>query len=140
MSKRAAQQINPLSNPKATQKQQFLREAIERDWQYLLGTTQVFVSKVIAQFGNKFGKTGDRYSIEIVAQEILGKTVETALKQADKFDLSRSPRLWLLGIANKKIKHWQRKQTQESNRVTPIAELPQVKNIKQHSTELKEEQ
>lgn len=131
MSKPAKRQINPSHCPKATQKQQFLSEAIAQDWQYLLGTIQVYVSKVLKQFGNKFGKTCDRYSIETVALEILSETVETALKKAEKFDLNRSPRLWLLGIATKKIQHWQRKQTQESNRITPIAELPQVRQIKQ---------
>lgn len=130
MSKPAKQQINP-HYPKLTQQQQLLSVAIERDCQYLLATIQVYVSKALKQFGRSFGITCDRHSIQTVAQEILSETVKTALEKAETFDSNCLPTPWLLGIARNKILHWQRKQTQESKRITPIAELPQIRKIKQ---------
>ena len=70
-----------------------------------------------------------------IAKEILHETVETALKKADKFDPNRSPRFWLLGIATKKIQRWQRQQTQQNERITPVAELPQARRIRQQNLE-----
>lgn len=142
MNRQAEQPTDPSQYPEQSPKQQLLCEAIERDWQRLQGDIQVWVSSVLKQFGTKFDKTCDRYSVETVAQEILHETVKTALTKAEEFDLNRSPRPWLLGIAAKKIQRWQRKQTTESNRITPIAELPQVHRIKQQlsSERLSEEE
>lgn len=142
MSRQVKRPIDPSHYPKRTRKQQLLCEAIEQDCQQLQRDIQLYVSRVIQQFGSKFDKTCDRYSVETVAQEILHETIETALTKAEEFDLNRSPRPWLLGIAAKKIQRWQRKQITESNRITPIAELPQVHRIKQQlsSERLSEEE
>lgn len=123
MSRQVKRPDDPSLSPERNRKQQLLRKAIEEEWQQLQREIQVYVRKVIQQFGSKFDKHCDRYSVETVAQEILHETIETALKKADKFDSNRSPRLWLLGIATKKIQRWQREQTQESNWVTPVAKL-----------------
>jgi RNA polymerase sigma factor (sigma-70 family) len=129
LNKQAKQSIDPSHYPDQTQKQRLLCKAIEQDLQQLQRDIQVYVSRVIKKFGTKFGKTCDQYSIETVAREILHETIETALKTAEKFDPNRSPHLWLLGIAIKKIQRWQRRQTQESNWITPVAELPQVRQL-----------
>lgn len=142
MNRRVRQPIDSSHDPELVQKRQLLCQAIEQDLSYFQGIIQVYVSRVIKQFGTKFGKTGDRYSVETVAREILHETVDTALTKAGEFDLNRSPRPWLLKIAAYKIQEWQRDQTRKSNRVRPIAELPQVRRIKQQpcSENLSEEE
>lgn len=131
MSKRTA---NVSHSVKLTQKQQLLSEVIEQNCSYLQQITQVYVSRVIKQFGHKFGLTANRDTIETVTQEIFNDTVETALKIADKFDINRSPQAWLLGIAANKVKEWQRDQTYKSNKVVSLAELPQARQLNQQSS------
>ncbi|NET03751.1 MAG: sigma-70 family RNA polymerase sigma factor [Symploca sp. SIO2B6] len=142
MNRQARQSIDLSHNPELVQKRQLLCKAIEQDLPYFQRTIQVYLSRVIKQFGTKFSKTGDHYSVETVAQEILHETIETALTKAEEFDINRSPRAWLLGIAAYKVKGWQRDQTRESDRVRPISELPQVYRIKRQlsSENLSEEE
>lgn len=133
MNRQAEQPTDPSQYPEQSPKQQLLCEAIERDWQRLQGDIQVWVSSVLKQFGTKFDKTCERYSIEAVAQEILHETIETALKKVEEFDFNRRPYPWLRGIAINKVKEWQRNQDKKSNRVIPIEKLSKACQIKQQS-------
>ncbi len=136
MKRQLGQPVHSSYDPELRQKQQLLSQAVQEEWQVLQNTIQVYVIRVIKQFGDKLGKSCDRNSIEAIAKEILHETVETALKKADKFDPNRSPRFWLLGIATKKIQRWQRQQTQQNERMMPIAELPLARKIRQQNSEI----
>ncbi|KST68007.1 RNA polymerase sigma factor [Mastigocoleus testarum] len=134
MKRQLRQSVEPSYDPELLQKQQLLCQTVQEESQFIQNTIQLYVSRVIKEFGYKLGKSCDRNSIETIAKEVLHETVETALKKADKFDPSRSARPWLLGIAAKKIQRWKRQQTQHNKRITPIAELPQVRKIRQQNS------
>ncbi|WP_026735145.1 RNA polymerase sigma factor [Fischerella sp. PCC 9605] len=131
MKRQVRQPVDPSHDPDLQKKRQLLCEAVQQEWQVIQGTIQVYVSRAIKQFGSNFSNTCVQDSIEVVAKEILHETVETALKKAGEFDLNLLPSPWLLGIAAKKIQQWQRQKIQENRWITPVAELPQVRKIKQ---------
>lgn len=47
--------------------------------------------------------------------------METAIKNVQKFDPTRLPRPWLLGVAANKVKEWGRDRLRDRNKVTPLA-------------------
>lgn len=140
MRRQVGQSVDPSYDHELLQKQQLLCQAVQEEWQVLQGTIQLYVSRVINQFGDKLGKSCDRNSIEAIAKEILHETVETALKIANKFDPSYPPRPWLLKIAANKLKRWQRQQTQQNKRIALVAELPQARKIRQQNSEILSEE
>ncbi|NMG18573.1 RNA polymerase sigma factor [Brasilonema bromeliae] len=136
MKRQVGQPVDPSYDPELYQKQQLVSQVVEEEWQVLQRTIQMYVIKAIRQFGDKFGHSSDRNFTETVAKEIFHETVEEAFKIAGKFDPNRSARPWLLGIAAKKIQRWQRQQTQQNKRITPIAELPLARKLKQQNSEI----
>lgn len=140
MKRQVGQPVDPSYDPVLRQKQQLLCQAVQEEWQVLQHTIQMYVIKAIRGFGDKLGNCSDRNFTITVAEEIFHETVEEALKIADKFDPNRSARPWLLGIAAKKIQRWQRQQTQKNKRITPIAELPLVRKLKQQNSEILSEE
>jgi RNA polymerase sigma factor (sigma-70 family) len=135
LKRQLGQPVDPSYDPELHQKQQLLSQVVQEEWQVLQRTIQMYVIKAIRQFGDKLGNSSDRNFTETVAKEIFHETVEEALKIAGKFDPNRSARPWLLGIAVKKIQRWQRQQTQQNKRITPIAELPLARKLKQQNSE-----
>ena len=123
MNRQVKQSLEPSSIPKRSHKQQVLCDAIEQNYHILERTVQVYVSRVIKQFGNKFDLSCDRNSIQTIATEILQDTVETVLKKSEEFDLSYSPLPWIKGIAVNKVRGWQRDRTRNSERVVSIRKL-----------------
>jgi RNA polymerase sigma factor (sigma-70 family) len=105
------------------QKRRQLNEAIENDWQNFVGTIRVYVKK--------FGLAQNQVAIETLALEVLHETIITAHQIANKYELGRLARSWLWGIA---IKHMQRRQRSlniEQRHITPIAEMPEVRQAMQ---------
>ncbi len=125
--------VKRLSYPSQTadddQKRHLLCKAIEQDWQFLQGTIQVYVKKQCS----KLGLAADFELVQTAAREIFHETVETAIKNVQKFDPTRLPRPWLLGIAANKVKEWGRDRLQDRNKVTPIAELTQIRSRAQQT-------
>ena len=112
--------LEPSAIPKRTQKQQVLCDAIEQNYQNIERTIQVYVSKVIKNFGNKFDLSCDRNSIENIAKEILHSTVETVLNKSEEFDLSYPPLPWIKKFAVNKVRGWQRDRDRQSEKVVSI--------------------
>jgi RNA polymerase sigma factor (sigma-70 family) len=129
LSRQARQRTTPAQSKIDDQSRQLLCEAIERDWQQLQGTIQIFIVKRCS----KLNLAIDRQTIEAVARDIFHETVETALKLVKKFDPKRPPHPWLLGIAKNKVLDWGEQQLKERSNVTPIAELARVKRRVQQS-------
>lgn len=125
--------VKRLSYPSQTadddQKRQLLCKAIEQDWQFLQGTIQVYVKKRCS----KLGLAADSELVQTAASEIFHETVETAIKNVQRFDPTRLPRLWLLGIAANKVKEWGRDRLRDRNKVTPIAEIAQIRSSAQQT-------
>jgi RNA polymerase sigma factor (sigma-70 family) len=105
------------------QKRRQLNEAIENDWQNFVGTIQVYVKK--------FGLARESAEIKTLAQEVLHETIITAHQIADKYELERPARSWLWGIAIKHMQRRQRSKNIEQRHITPIAEMPEVRQAKQ---------
>ncbi|MEJ1936160.1 sigma-70 family RNA polymerase sigma factor [Nostoc sp. NIES-2111] len=140
MKRQVEQSVDLPYNSELQQKQQLLSQAVEQEWQVLQKTIQVYVIQAIRKSGDKLGNSSDRNFTEAVAREIFHETVATALKIAQKFDPNRSACSWLLGIAAKRILRWQRQQTQQNLKITPIAELPLARTKQQNSESLSEEE
>lgn len=140
MKQQVGQSVDPSYDPEVGKKRQLLSQVVEEEWQVLQNTIQVYVIRAINQSGDKLGNSSNRNFTETVAKEIFHETVEEALKIAGKFDPNRSARPWLLGIAAKKIQRWQRQQTQQNQRITPIAELPLARRLKQQNSEILSEE
>jgi len=140
LKRQLGQSVDPSYDPELLHKQQLLSQTVQEEWQVLQNTIQVYVIRAINQSGEKLGNSSNRNFTETVAKEILHETVEEALKIAGKFDPNRSARPWLLGIAAKKIQRWQRQQTQQNQRITPIAELPLARKLKQQNSEILSEE
>lgn len=135
MKRQVGQPVNPSYDSVLHQKQQLLSQAVQEKWQVLQNTIQVYVIKAIRESGDKLGNSSDRNFTATVAEEIFHETVEEAFKIADKFDPNRLAHPWLLGIASQKVRRWQRQQTQQNRRITPIAELPLARKLKQQNSE-----
>lgn len=135
MKRQVEQSVDLPYNSELQQKQQLLSQAVEQEWQVLQKTIQVYVIQAIRKSGDKLGNSSDRNFTATVAEEIFHETVEEAFKIADKFDPNRLARPWLLAIAAKKIQRWQRQQTQQNKRTTPISELPLARKLKQQNSE-----
>ena len=120
MNQKAERSLEPSAIPKRTHKQHVLCQAIEQNHQNLERTIQVYVSRVLKNFGNKFDLNCDRNSIETISGEILHNTVETVLKKAEEFDLSYPPLPWIKKFAVNKVRGWQRDKDRQSNKVVPI--------------------
>lgn len=135
MKRQLGQPIDPSYDPVLLQKQQLLSQAVQKEWQVLQRTIQMYVIQTIKKSGDTLGNSSDRNFIATLAEEIFHETVETALKKADKFDPNRSARPWLLGFAARKIKRWQRQKIQQNKRITPIAELPLARKLCQQNSE-----
>ncbi|BAZ03353.1 hypothetical protein NIES37_73660 (plasmid) [Tolypothrix tenuis PCC 7101] len=135
MKRQVGQPVDPSYDSVLHQKQQLLSQAVQEKWQVLQNTIQVYVIQAIRKSGDKLGNSSDRNFTATVAEEIFHETVEEAFKIADKFDPNRLAHPWLLGIAAKKVQRWQRQQTQQNQRITPIAELPLVRKLKQQNSE-----
>ncbi|MBD2498872.1 RNA polymerase sigma factor [Nostoc sp. FACHB-280] len=140
MKRQVEQSVDLPYNSELRHKQQLLSQAVEQEWQYLQNTIQAYVIRAIRESGDKLGNSSNRNFTEAVAREIFHETVATALKIAQKFDPNRSARSWLLGIAAKRILRWQRQQTQQNLKITPIAELPLARTKQQNSESLSEEE
>ena len=120
MNQKTERSLEPSLIPKRTHKQHVLCRAIEQNHQNLERTIQVYVSRVLKNFGNKFDLNCDRNSIETISKEILHNTVETVLKKAEEFDLSYPPLPWIKKFAVNKVRGWQRDKDRQSNKVVPI--------------------
>ncbi|MBD2001409.1 sigma-70 family RNA polymerase sigma factor [Leptolyngbya sp. FACHB-541] len=112
-----------------SQSRQILHDAIQQDWQQLQGTIHIFVIKRC----NKLNLAIEPQMIEAAARDILHETIETALKLANKFDSTRSPKPWVLGIAKNIVLNWGEQQLKERNNVTPIADLGKIRRRLQQS-------
>lgn len=89
-----------------TDKQNHLRRFLEAESKALIGTLRTWVWKAGLATG------GD---VNDAAIELLSQIVIEALAHADRFDPSRQPRAWLLGIAVNLIK---RKKAEAAKRLT----------------------
>ena len=127
MNQQTKRSLEPSLIPKRTEKQQILCDAIEQNYQSLERTIQVYISKVIKQFGNKFDLSCDRNSIQTIATEILQDTVETVLNKSEKFNPSYSPLPWIKKFAVNKVRGWQRDKTR-SSKVVSIGKLASPQN------------
>lgn len=78
--------------------QNLLRQFIEDEAENLLGTLRLYVQRARLAKGE---------SVKEVALELLSEVVAEALEHADRFDSSRQPMAWLLGIAANLIKQKQ---------------------------------
>ena len=86
-----------------------IRQAIESHYLNLRISIQVMVAKSGLVDGEmKIGDTSD---------EVLHDTIETALRSADKFDITRSAYSWLMGIAVNKLREMRREVQYETKRV-----------------------
>jgi RNA polymerase sigma factor (sigma-70 family) len=138
LKRQLGQSVDPSYDPELLHKQQLLSQTVQEEWQVLQNTIQVYVIRAIIKSGDKLGNSSDRNFTATVAEEIFHETVEEAFKIADKFDPNRLAHPWLLGIAAKKVQRWQRQQTQQTQqnkRITPIAELPLARKLKQQNSE-----
>jgi RNA polymerase sigma factor (sigma-70 family) len=140
LKRQLGQSVDPSYDPELLHKQQLLSQTVQEEWQVLQNTIQVYVIRAIIKSGDKLGNSSDRNFTATVAEEIFHETVEEALKIADKFDPNRLAHPWLLGIAAKKVQRWQRQQTQQNQRITPIAELPLARKLKQQNSEILSEE
>ena len=120
MNQKIKRSLEPSAIPKRTNKQQVLCDAIEQNHQNLERTIQVYVSRVLKNFGNKFDLNCDRNSIETISNEILHNTVETVLKKAEEFNLGYPPLPWIKGIAVNKARGWKRDKDRQSDKVVSI--------------------
>jgi RNA polymerase sigma factor (sigma-70 family) len=134
LKRQVRQSVDPFDDYELVQKQQLLSQAVQQEWQAIQNTIQLYLTRAIKLSGGKLGDT------ETVAKEIFHETVEEAFKMASKFDPNRLARPWLLGIAAKKIQRWQRQQSQQNKRITPIAELPLARKLKQQNSEILSEE
>ena len=114
MNQKIERSLEPLKISKRTKKQQVLCQAIEQNHDNLKRTIQVYVSRVLKNFGNKFDLSCDHSSIETISEEILHNTLETVLNKSEELDLSYPPLPWIKGIANNKVRGWQRDRTRGS--------------------------
>jgi RNA polymerase sigma factor (sigma-70 family) len=130
------QSVDPSCDHELLEKHQLLSQAVQEKWQFLQNTIQLYVIKTIRKSGDKLGNSSDRNFTAIVAQDIFQETVEEAFKISDKFDSNRLAHPWLLGIAAKKVQRWQRQQIQQTKLITPIAELPLARKLKQQNSEI----
>ena len=127
MNRQVKRSLEPSLIPKRSYKQQVLCNAIEQNYQRLERTIQVYVSKVIKQFGNKFDLSYNRDSIQTVSKEILQDTVETVLNKSEEFDLNYQPLPWIKGFAVNKVRGWQRDKIRNS-KVVSIGKLASPQN------------
>ncbi|MGL6338170.1 MAG: sigma-70 family RNA polymerase sigma factor, partial [Waterburya sp.] len=128
MNRQIKRSLEPPAIPQRTHKQQILCDAIEQNYPNLERTIQVYVSRIIKQFGDKFDLSSDRNSIQTIATEILNKTVETVLDKSEEFDLNYSPLPWIKKFAVNKAKGWQRDQTRSSEKVVSISKFSLSQN------------
>lgn len=128
MNRQTKKSLEPSSIPKRTHKQQILCDAIEENYQALERTIQVYVTRVIKQFGNKFDLGCDRDSLQTIAKEILNNTVETVLDKSEEFDPSYPPLPWIKKFAANKVRGWQRDKTRNSEKVVSISKFPLSQN------------
>jgi RNA polymerase sigma factor (sigma-70 family) len=91
-----------------------LRHYLEQNTPRLLG----FIRATALKHG-----LGESAPIELAAQEVFSQTVVTALESAEKFDISRSPQAWLMGIAVKKLMKYHEQATSQNKRETTISRL-----------------
>lgn len=129
MTKGIRQTLESSSILKRSPKKQILCDAIEQNRLNLERTIQVYVTRVVKQFGNKFDLSGDRNSIQTVATEILNITVETVLNKSEEFDPSYPPFPWIKGIAANQVRGWQRDKTRNSKKVVSIGKISSQNNL-----------
>lgn len=120
MNRQTKRSLEPSAIPKRTQKQQVLCDAIEQNYQNLERTIQVYVSRTIKNFGNKFDLYCDRNSIQTIATEILQDTIETVLNKSEEFDPSYPPLPWIKKFAVNKARGWKRDKDRQSDKIIPI--------------------
>jgi RNA polymerase sigma factor (sigma-70 family) len=98
-----------------------LGEAIERGQHELLGDIGFYVWR--------FGLAKNREAIAECAKEVLQETAVVALDIADKYDSSRSARLWLLRIALIVIKRKFRERGRDRHRFTLVTDSEPVRRL-----------
>jgi RNA polymerase sigma factor (sigma-70 family) len=101
------------------ERRRLLEETIEREQQELLSDIGFHVWH--------FGVATDREGVTALAKEVLQDTVVTALGIADKYDQSRSARLWLRNVAVVVIMRKIREQGRERHRLTLVADSEPVR-------------
>ena len=106
---------------------QTMQAALEREAPGLLRTLRVYVWRA----GIATGST-----LEEVAQEVLSEVVAEALEHADRFDPSRQPRAWLLGIAANLIKRRQAARATNARREPAMGDLYADAQADEHDGEL----
>jgi|SRR5579859_582182 len=92
-----------------------LRHCLEQDASVLLISIRAFI--------RRSGFVGSEEEVAGTALEVLSETVVEALNHAERFDPSRSPKAWLLGIALNLIKRKRSKGWKPSLRETPISQM-----------------
>lgn len=90
-----------------------IRVFVEENSESLLRTLRVYVSRAGLAQGEAVLDT---------ALEVLNDTVVEAFKNPSRFDPSRQPKAWLLGIAANVIKRWQVKQAIEHKYIVAVAD------------------
>lgn len=119
MSRRARQ-------PDFDPSQQQLYEAIEQNYEYLVGA----IRNLLIQSLKRCNLTVNGKVLQTLIEEILSETVKTAARKAHEFDPNASPRAWLRAFAGYKVLEWQRQQFQD-RKVTSIADIPKIRKIEQ---------
>jgi RNA polymerase sigma factor (sigma-70 family) len=104
---RDSERVTPQSQQDTVSKISLLRHFIEVETESLLKVLCVFVFRANLDGGER---------IRDIALEVLSEVVQQALDGADRFDPTRSPRMWLLGIAANLIKRRQHERRKRAQR------------------------
>lgn len=94
--------------------QSLLHQFIEDEAENLLGTLRLYVQRA---------KLAKGESVKEVALELLSEVVVEALEHADRFNRSRQPMAWLLGIAANLIKQKQAEIAKRAQREVFVRDL-----------------
>ena len=101
-------------------KRAFLRHYIETEFQALLRSTELYVLRSGMAQGDAVLQT---------ALEVLNEVVVDALKQADRFDMARQPRPWLMGMVVIAIKRRHTSQFKRRQREPLIRDLYEAEQL-----------
>lgn len=91
-----------------------LRLYIEEHAEQLFGIIQTYVVKA---------RIGTSDEVEVIAHEVMQGTILEALRHVDKFDPSRPPQAWLLGISLNLIKRYRDQLAKQNHRQPTISQL-----------------
>lgn len=101
------------------ERRRLLEETIEREQRELLSDIGFYIWH--------FGVATDREGVAALAREVLQDTVVEALRISDKYDPSRSARLWLRNVAIYVVMRKIREQGRERHRLTLVADSEPIR-------------